>query len=72
MSGICSCCKQELVLWPKIIKDGCKIRVSFPADRPYTPEIIEYMESKEYVLCGAVNGLTTDELIFRPKNVWTF
>jgi len=39
--------------WPKLTADGHAIRIMLPGNRPYVKEIINYMESKDYILNGS-------------------
>ena len=58
-------CRDE---WPKITKlNDERIKIEYLSDRPYMSEIIDFMESKGYVLVGAHHGdwMITAVLLFK-------
>ena len=64
----CKTCGEDTneTTWPKVTIEGDKVRISYPIDRPYTKEILEFMKSKNYVLMAARHAdiMTEHELTF--------
>ena len=64
----CKTCGQDPneTTWPKVTIEDDKVKVSYPTDRPYTKEILEFMKSKNYVLMAARHAdiMTEHELTF--------